>query len=396
MRIRSTGLTLFAGLSILVAACSSSTASTAPTSAPTSAPSSAATAAPTETPTEAPVTSDLRIGVVTDVGAVNDKNFNQYSYAGAVAGARAIGAKTPSVVVPVDPSQYDALVQAYVDQGFDVIIGVGFNLANPVAVAAKANPDIEFIGVDHDPCINAAGDVDTTFADCSGVIADLIPNYVALNYAEDQPGYLAGIVAAKASKSGIIGAVGGVEICAPCVRYIQGYELGAKSVNPDIQVKTAWVSASDFVKGFFDQAGGKSFGENFIALNPGIDVVFQVAGSTGNGVIDAACEGGINAIGVDVDQYQSYPASQACILTSAEKHLAVSVADTIEQIAAGTVQHGKVFYNAANDGIGVSPFYEAASKLPADIQTEIDAALAGLADGSVVSCPPVGCGSLNP
>jgi len=396
MRIRSTGLTLFAGLSILVAACSSSTASTAPSTAPTSAPSSAATAAPTETPTEAPVTSDLRIGVVTDVGAVNDKNFNQYSYAGAVAGARAIGAKTPSVVVPVDPSQYDALVQAYVDQGFDVIIGVGFNLANPVAVAAKANPDIEFIGVDHDPCINAAGDVDTTFADCSGVIADLIPNYVALNYAEDQPGYLAGIVAAKASKSGIIGAVGGVEICAPCVRYIQGYELGAKSVNPDIQVKTAWVSASDFVKGFFDQAGGKSFGENFIALNPGIDVVFQVAGSTGNGVIDAACEGGINAIGVDVDQYQSYPASQACILTSAEKHLAVSVADTIEQIAAGTVQHGKVFYNAANDGIGVSPFYEAASKLPADIQTEIDAALAGLADGSVVSCPPVGCGSLNP
>ena len=396
MRIRSTGLTLFAGLSILVAACSSSTASTAPSTAPTSAPSSAATAAPTETPTEAPVTSDLRIGVVTDVGAVNDKNFNQYSYAGAVAGARAIGAKTPSVVVPVDPSQYDALVQAYVDQGFDVIIGVGFNLANPVAVAAKANPDIEFIGVDHDPCINAAGDVDTTFADCSGVIADLIPNYVALNYAEDQPGYLAGIVAAKASESGIIGAVGGVEICAPCVRYIQGYELGAKSVNPDIQVKTAWVSASDFVKGFFDQAGGKSFGENFIALNPGIDVVFQVAGSTGNGVIDAACEGGINAIGVDVDQYQSYPASQACILTSAEKHLAVSVADTIEQIAAGTVQHGKVFYNAANDGIGVSPFYEAASKLPADIQTEIDAALAGLADGSVVSCPPVGCGSLNP
>ncbi len=388
MRIRSTGLTLFAGLSILVAACSSSTASTAPSTAPTSAPSSAATAAPTETPTEAPVTSDLRIGVVTDVGAVNDKNFNQYSYAGAVAGARAIGAKTPSVVVPTQESDYAPLIDAYVVQGFDVIVGVGFNLANPIATAAKANPDIEFVGVDHNPCINAAGDVDSTFTDCSGVIADLIPNYIALNYAEDQPGYLAGIVAAKASKSGIIGAVGGVEVCGPCVRYIQGYYLGAKSVNPDIEVKTAWVTVADFPKGFFDQAGGVTFGENFIKLNPGIDVIFQVAGATGNGVIDAACAAGINAIGVDVDQYQSYPASQACILTSAEKHLAVSVSTSIQKIADGSATGGLVFFNAANDGIGLSSFYEAASLLPADIQAEIDTALAGMAGGTVVSCPP--------
>ena len=153
-------------------------------------------------------------------------------------------------------------------------------------------------------------------------------------------------------------------------------------------MKSAWVSASDFVKGFADQAGGTAFGEQFIKQNPGIDVVFQVAGLTGNGVIDAACAAGINAIGVDVDQYQSYAASQACILTSAEKHLAVSVSTSIQQIAAKTAKGGLVFYNAANDGIGVSPFYEAASKLPADIQTKIDAALAGMKDGSVVTCPP--------
>ncbi len=132
-----------------------------------------------------------------------------------------------------------------------------------------------------------------------------------INYPEDQAGYLAGIVAASATKSGIIGAIGGVALCGPCIRYIQGYELGAKSVNPDIKVKVAWVTASDFVKGFYDQAGGKTFGEQFIKQNPGIDVLFQVAGKTGNGVIDAACAAGINAIGVDVDQYQSYAASQA-------------------------------------------------------------------------------------
>jgi basic membrane lipoprotein Med (substrate-binding protein (PBP1-ABC) superfamily) len=396
MRIRSTGLTLFAGLSILVAACSS-TASTAPSKAPSAAPSTAPSTAPGSTaPSAAPSTavqSDLKIGVVTDVGAVNDKNFNQYSYAGAVNGAISIGAKTPSVVVPKATSDYEPLIQAYVDQGFDVIVGVGFNLQNPIAKAAKANKDIWFVGVDHDPCINAAGDVDTTFKDCTGVIATLLPNYIALNYAEDQAGYLAGIVAASASKSGIIGAVGGVAICGPCVRYIQGYFLGAQSVNPAIKVKTAWVSASDFVKGFFDQTGGAAFGAQFIKQNAGIDVVFQVAGNTGNGVIDAACAANINAIGVDVDQYQSYAASQACILTSAEKHLSVSVSNSIQQIAAKTAKGGKVFFNAANNGIGLAQFYGAAAKLPADIQATVDKALAGMKDGTVITCPPApACG----
>ena len=392
MRIRSTGLTLFAGLSILVAACSSSTASSAPSGAASSAPSAAASAAaPSEAASVKP-TSDLKIGVVTDVGAVNDKNFNQFSYAGAVNGAVSIGAKTPSVVVPKATSDYEPLLQAYVDQGFDIIVGVGFNLANPTAKLAKANPNTWFIGVDHDPCINSKGDVDTTFKDCTGVIADLIPNYIALNYQEDQAGYLAGITAASVSKSGIIGAVGGVAICGPCVRYIQGYALGAKSVKPDIQVKVAWVTASDFVKGFFDQTGGKTFGDQFIKQNPGIDVIFQVAGNTGNGVIDAACAANINAIGVDVDQYQSYAASQACILTSAEKHLAVSVSTEIQAISAKTAKGGKLIFNASNDGIGVAQFTNAAKDLP-DLQSKIDAALAGMKDGSVVTCPPApACG----
>ena len=257
MRIRSTGLTLFVGLSMLVAACSS-TASTAPSvAAPTTAPSVAASTAPSTAPSEAPSvkpTSDLKVGVVTDVGKVNDKNFNQFSYAGAVNGAVSIGAKTPSVVVPTKPADYEPNLQAYVDQGYNIIVAVGFNLIAPTAKLAKANKDIWFIGVDHNPCIDAKGDISPDFSDCSGKLDVLIPNYIAINYQEDQAGYLAGIVAASASKSGIIGAVGGVAVCGPCVRYIQGFYLGAQSVNPAIKMKSAWVSASDFVKGFADQA----------------------------------------------------------------------------------------------------------------------------------------------
>jgi basic membrane protein A len=332
----------------------------------------------------------LKIGVATDVGTVNDKNFNEYSYKGAADGAAAVGAPNADnlpYVVPNSSADYAPDLQHFIDGGFNVIVGVGFAQTNEVAAAAKANPNIWFIGVDHAPCINASGDVDTTFTDCSGSIASLLPKYIALNYQEDQAGYLAGMVAASASKSGVIGAIGGVSLCAPCVRYIQGYVLGAKSVNPNITVKVAWVSDSDFVKGFADQAAGTTFANQFLQQNPQVDVLFQVAGLTGNGVIDAACSANINAIGVDVDQHESYPASQACILTSAEKHLAVSVRDSIKAIADGTAKGGLTYYNASNDGIGVSPFYDAASKLPSDMQSKIDAAIAGMKDGSITTCP---------
>ena len=380
MRIRSTGLALFAGLSIFVAACSNGGASTSPAaSTPAStAPSAAASGSPEASASASAATkSDLKIGVVTDVGTVNDKNFNEYTFVGAQQGAAAIGADPPPVVVPTSDADYAPLIQAFVDQDFDVIVAAGFNLVPATAAAAKANPDIWFIGVDHAPCINATGDV-----------SKLLPKYIAINYAEDQAGYLAGIVAGLATKSNTVGAVGGVSLCGPCIRYMQGYELGAKSVKPDITVKSAFVSDSDFKVGFADQAAGKTFGDQFITQNKGLDVLFQVAGLTGNGLVDAACAANINAVGVDVDQHESYPASQPCILTSAEKHLALSVNDSIVAIADGSAKGGLTYFNATNDGIGVSPFYEAASKLPPEIQTTLDTALAGMKAGTVVTCPP--------
>ena len=341
---------------------------------------------------------NLKVGVVTDVGTVNDKNFNEYTYVGAKDGAKAIGvpnADNLPVVVPTSDAEYATNIQSYVDQQFNIVVTAGFNLVPATAAAAKANPNTWFIGVDHAPCINGAGDIDPTFADCSGNVATLLPKYIAINYAEDQAGYLAGMVAASASQSNIIGAIGGVSLCGPCVRYIQGYVLGAKSVKPDITVKVAWVSDSDFRLGFADQAAGKTFANQFIQQNAGVDVLFQVAGLTGNGVIDAACEGGINAIGVDVDQHESYPASQACILTSAEKKLAKSVSDSIKAIANNTAKGGLTYFNASNDGIGVSPFYSASSKLPSDMQTTINTALAAMKAGTLTTCPAApACGQV--
>jgi basic membrane protein A len=371
-------------LMLVLAACS--TASTSPTaSAPGAEASTAASAAPH---------SDLKIGVVTDVGTANDKNFNEYTVVGAKQGAAAIGADEPPVTVPKDSSEYASAIQAYVDDGYDIIVTAGFNLGVPTTQAAHDNPDVWFIGVDQGPpCVNAEGLPDTTFA-CAGDAAALLPHMVALSYQEDQAGYLAGMAAASASKTGTIGAIGGITLCGPCIRYIQGFKLGAESINPDIKLVVSWVTESDFVKAFNDPVTGKSFGAQFLTQNPDVDVLFQVAGKTGNGVLDAACDAGIYGIGVDVDQALSYPNAAKCIITSATKSLALAVGTDIKNIVAGTMKGGDDHWDATRDGIGYAPFGDNASALPSDMADTLDAAFAEMKAGTLVTCPEK-CGDLS-
>src|SRR5215212_8924189 len=399
MHKRSLGLTLFGGLAIVVAACGggmspspsqSATASTPATSPSTEA--SASSSAGAGASASAAGTSDLKIGVVTDIGTLNDKNFNEYSFKGAQDGATAIKAAAPQSVVPKDQSEYTKDIQSFVEQGYDIVVTVGFNLATPTTCAAKANTGVKFVGVDQSPiCVTPEGKPDSSFA-CKGDAKTLLPNYQSLAFQEDQPGYLVGIVAASLSKNGEIGAIGGTTLCAPCVRYIQGYELGAKSVNPSIKVDTAYVTRDFSNKAFQDQPGGKAFADNFLTTNPKVDVLFQVAGLTGNGVLDSACAKGIHAIGVDVDQFLSYPNADKCIVTSAEKHLQIAAAEAIKGIATGTPVAGDNKFSAANNGIGVSDFHDKAALLTSDLKGKLDAALAAMKGGTLKTCPDTGCG----
>lgn len=339
--------------------------------------------------------SDLKIGVVTDVGTVNDKNFNEYTYLGATNGAKAIGAAVPvPYTVPKDDSEYAASIQAYVDQGYNIIVTAGFNLGFATTQAAHDNPDIWFIGVDQGPpCVDAAGLPTFTFP-CPGDAAKLLPKFVALSYQEDQPGYLAGMAAASASKTGTIGAISGITLCGPCTRYIQGYKLGAESINPNIKVVVAWVTESDFTKAFNDPVTGKSFGAQFLQQNPDVDVLFQVAGKTGNGVLDAACDAGIWGIGVDVDQALSYPNAAKCVITSATKSLVLAAVTDIGKIADGTMTGGDDHWDAARDGIGYSEFHDNAGAMPANMAALMDAAFAKMKAGTLVTCPEK-CGDLS-
>jgi basic membrane protein A and related proteins len=408
MHKRSLGLTLFGGLAILVGACTggtspspaASTAASAPASAPATSASAPATSPSAAASPSAPASSapqaQLKIGVVTDIGTLNDKGYNEYSFKGAVDGASAIGSAAPQSTVPKDASEYKADIQAFVDQKYDVIVTVGFNLTGDTVTLAKANPNITFIGVDQSPvCVTPEGAPDPKF-ECKGDPKTVLPNYTSLYFQEDQAGYLAGIVAANASKSGSIGAIGGTSLCAPCVRYIQGYELGAKSVKADIKVSTAYVTNDFSNDAFNNPAGGKSFANTFIQTNK-VDVLFQVAGKTGNGVLEAACAANIYGIGVDVDQWTSIGApNNSCIITSAEKHVENAVRDAVIAVAGKTLQPADVLFNAANDGIGVSDFHDKASMFGADVTTALQTALAGMKDGSLKTCPDTDCGVYKP
>ena len=381
------GLTLFAGMAILVAACGPGAASTAP-----SAPASVAPP-PSVAPSEAPSTEPsaalkpIKVGVVTDVGQLEDKSFNQSSNEGALAAAEASGG-THDVIVTQAIGDYAANIQTFVDADFDVIVTVGFLIGTDTAIAAKANPDIKFVGVDQGICVDAEGVPDPTFA-CAGDAATLIPNYQGIVFAEAQPGYLAGIVAASLSKTGTIGAVGGTNVPA-VVNYWRGYENGAKSVNADIKVLYQETDPNPSV-GFNDQAKGRAIAGQFIGQDA--DVLFQIAGLTGVGVLEAACDANLVGIGVDVDQAVSLPNLAKCIVTSAEKKLVDTVQAVVTSVASDTFKAGTVVYNAASTppAIGLSDYHDNAALITPEIQALLDTALDGLKAGTLDPCAPTKC-----
>ena len=349
----------------------------APTQAMTEAPTQAATEAPTQAATQA--TAGLKVGVVTDVGQLEDKSFNQAAYEGGKAAAEKMGAQF-DVIVTQNVSDYKQNLQTFIDQGFNVIITVGFLMGTDTTIAAKENPDVKFIGVDQGICVDETGAPDPTFG-CKGDAAKLLPNYQGIVFAEEQAGYLAGIVAASISKTGTIGSVAGTSLPA-VVAYIAGYEAGAKSVNPNIKTLTQEVNP-DPAKGFNDPATGKAIAKQFIAQ--GADVLFQVAGLTGQGVLEAACDAGIYGIGVDVDQVETLPNLSKCIVTSAEKKLKDTVQAVTESVASGSFKGGTVVYNAASTppAIGISPYHDLASLITPEIQAKIDDAMAKMKSGEL-------------
>jgi basic membrane protein A len=326
------------------------------------------------------------IGVVTDVGQLEDKSFNQFSNAGAVDAAAATGG-THRVIVTEEIADYDANIGTFVDEGFDAITTVGYLIGSNTLDAALANPDVFFSGIDQFICVNEEGqpDVPADGSDptCAGDAAAAVPNYQGIIFNEAQPGFMVGVVAAHLSETGVIGAVGGTNLPA-VVAFRDGYYNGAIWANPDIEVLYTETDPKAEI-GFNSPERGAEIAGQMLDLDA--DVIFQIAGGTGVGALEVTCAEGAYGIGVDVDQSQSLPTQAAeCVVTSAEKKLQDTVNAVVSSTQDGSFQGGNAFYNLASDppGVGISPFQEKYADLLTDeLQADLDAAVAGMIDGSI-------------
>ena len=242
-----------------------------------------------------------------------------------------------------------------------MLITNGFLIADDTLAAANANPDVEFIGIDQ--------------FQPNGYPA----NYIGVLFREDQGGYLAGVMAASLSKSGVIGVVGGREDVPPVVRYVNAYKTGAESVNPDIRV------LSTYNESFTDPNKGASDAQQF--MGEGADVVFGAGGQDrlrrhrgGRGRPASGPSAWTRTSTSPPSTVATRPGSQY-LATSAIKRVDLSVFRNIVAAMNDTFKGGVYTLEAANDGITYAPPHDA--DISDDISSKMADTQAGLADGSI-------------
>jgi basic membrane protein A len=303
--------------------------------------------------TAAPAKKSIKVGLVTDIGGLNDRSFNSLANQGLERSKSDLGIEG-RVLTSKSNADYVPNLSTLAQQKYDLVIGVGFLMADAVGTVAKKFPDTKFAIID----VDATG------------LKGKPTNVEGLLFKEQQSGYLAGYLAglyAKDNNITTISSVGGQKI-PPVDHYIAGYQAGAKAANPSIKTLNGY--SQDFV----DQAKCKEIALNQIAQGSG--VVFQVAGQCGLGALDAAKEKGKQGIGVDADQ--AYLGSH--ILTSAIKKVDVAVEDTIKQVQDDKFTGGaNTTFEVANGGAGIGKISAAGQKY----QSQIDEVTAKLKDGSV-------------
>ncbi len=362
-------------LSVLLVLAMALTACPAPAAPAAEAPAAAATEAPVaeapaaEVPAAeapaAPAAAAFKVGFVTDVGRVNDRSFNQSAWEGVVEFANAMGLTEDDYryIETQDTKDYADNMQQFIDNGFNVIITSGFGMGDATLAAAKANPDIMFIGVDQ-------------------FQGEALPNLTGLIFHEDQSGYLAGVLAARLTKSGTIAAVLGTDLVPPVVAFNEGYKAGALSVNPDLNIISTYHPGGMDVA-FTDPEWGAATAKQ--AMDQGADVVFAAGGLTGNGGLQevaVAASAGAEAycIGVDSDQWFTVEAAHPCLVSSAMKLITPGVVGLLTDAMNGSFPGGNYF-----GGSGLAPFHDFDAKVPQEVKDELVTIKAGLDDGSVTT-----------
>lgn len=273
--------------------------------------------------------SKIHVGIVFDIGGKDDRSFNAAAWQGVQRAAKDL----PIVLRDIEPGTPNAIepaMRAFAERNFDLIIGVGFAQAPIMEQVAKDYPNIHFAIIDG--------------------VSDL-PNVASLVFKEHEGSYLVGILAAKASKTGTIGFLGGMDI-GLIHRFAKGYEEGAKSVNPNIRVIENYVGVTD--SAWNNPGKGKEL--SLAQIGKGADVIFTAAGNSGLGAFDAVEQQGKQngrathfVIGVDSNQNMVKP---GFVLTSMVKRVDNAVYDIVKDVVNHRFSPGLHVFGLDKDGVG--------------------------------------------
>jgi basic membrane protein A len=309
--------------------------------------------------TQAPAAKQLRVGLITDLGQLDDNGFNELAYNGLKRAEKELGVKG-RVIESASAADYIPNMTSLARSGYDLIIGVGFAQGDAVGKVAQKFPKVRF----------AIIDVDQAF------VPGKPANVQGLLFREEEVGYLVGYLAGLEEKrregKDTISAVGGMKE-PPVDRFIAGYFAGAEKAAPGIK------RFHDYSQDWDDQAKCKELALNQIAR--GSNVIFQVAGGCGLGALNAAGERGVWGIGVDADQ--SFLGSH--ILTSAQKGVDAAVFLTIKSIEDGTWKGGgNATFGLKEEGVGLG---KVSPKVPQEDVDQVEAIKQQIADGEITGIP---------
>src|SRR6059058_2934420 len=303
---------------------------------------------------------NMKIGLVTDIGGLNDRGFNHLSYQGLQRAGRELGVDT-RVFQAKSTQDYVPNLSTFARQGYDLTIGVGFTEATAIDTAAKNFPTSNF----------AIVDVDQTSEPGKP------KNLLGLLFKEQETGYLVGYLAGLEEKRrpgpDVIASVGGQKQ-PPVDRFIAGYQAGAKAADPGIKV------INGYSQDFADQAKCKQIALN--QIEQGAGVIFQVAGGCGLGALDAAKEKGVWGIGVDADQSFLGP----YILTSAVKRVDTAVFDAIKLVVDGKFKGGNVVFGLKDNGVAIGKI---SPKVPKSEVAKVMQIRADIISGKIKNIPTV-------
>jgi basic membrane protein A len=285
--------------------------------------------------------SKIRVGIVFDIGGKDDRSFNAAAWAGAKCaetgtwpdGTSCGKAALPIVlrdIEPGNPTSIEPAMRAFAERNYDLIIGIGFAQTPIIELVAKDYPNIRFAIVDG---------------------ASNLPNVASLVFKEQEGSYLVGMLAAKSSRTGTIGFIGGMDI-GLIHRFKGGYEEGARAVNPNIRVIPNYVGVTDAA--WNNPGKGKEIA--LAQISKGADVIFTAAGNSGLGAFDAVEQAGKQdgrathfVIGVDANQNMVKP---GFVLTSMVKRVDNAVYAIVQDVVNGQFKTGFHVYGLQEDGVG--------------------------------------------